>query len=989
MLHHISEKEGWTIEYWSGSWAECLDRLIKGEIDLMPDMAWSSERAQLFDFSNETVLSNWSEIYVPHDSSIRTILDLNGKKVALVKKDIVGIVFSHLVDDFHLSVSIIEVATLKDVFESIHNKNSDAGIISHFYGAVESHKYDVDKTHIVLHPYDLRFAMLKNRRPQIMAVLNRHLNALKKDNSSYYYQLFDQWFGMGPGKRKIPKWAVFLFGATVTMGLLFLLFTLVLQKRVNMATRELRLKNKALIKEMTKRKKAQKKRDQSESKLKEAQATAHMGHWDFHIPDGKLDLSDETYRIFGLKPQSIRPMPETFLKLTHPEDRQLTLNTYKELMGRGIDLDLIYRIIRKDSQVRVVHAKGRMEKDSRGNPLRAYGILRDITQIKQYETEKNEAIASNMAKSYFLANMSHEIRTPMNSVIGFLELVLEDRSLSEIHRKHISTAHISAKGLLKLINDILDFSKLESGKLIIESRPFNLIQLVFSVVDTMAIKAEEKGLELHTSIHSSLSGAYLQDPYRIRQILFNLISNAIKFTESGHVNVIVNPGETADLLHFIIEDTGIGMNKEEVGRIFEPFVQADITFTRKFGGTGLGTTISRQLVEMMGGKIWVESREREGSKFHFTIQAPATNLVPEIHGPEETQHPSNKPGRRFKVLLAEDVETNADLARIRLEARGHDMVIAKDGIEAVEIFKKGGIDLILMDVQMPGMNGLEATRRIRDMEAGTKDRIPIIALTASVMDAQKKECMEVGMDAVVSKPIKFAKLFSVMEHVVPQNVGQAGREKMKETDRDFRQSDSGLKALDLNSGIQMWGDTRAFVKALNHFSRDHESAARNITSLLVNGDIANGRMAAHKLKGASGNLSMPEVFRITSEMDRALAENRINDARKLCPGLEKALETALASIGRLSFTRSTEKQETAKEMDKDKVLKLLEQFITACNRYDPDDLEPLLDELESYLNENHLAPIARCVSHFDFDAAREAALKLAAGMKMRPEDQNV
>ncbi|MBL7225662.1 MAG: PAS domain S-box protein [Desulfobacteraceae bacterium] len=260
-------------------------------------------------------------------------------------------------------------------------------------------------------------------------------------------------------------------------------------------------------------------------------------------------------------------------------------------------------------------------------------VVRDITVRKQFEKKllraKKDAESANRAKSDFLANMSHEIRTPLNAVLGFLELVLEDTSIPERQRKHLTTAQSSAKGLLGLLNDILDISKLERDKLSIEQRPFNLSRLMEGIHKTMNMKAREKGLDLQLDIQPSLSGSFMGDPLRLRQIMINLVGNAVKFTEKGSVFMRIMPAEEEGQLHFMIEDTGIGIPADRLSQIFETFTQADTTTTRRFGGTGLGTTIARELVELMGGRIWAESEVGKGSTFHFTVTMAPTDQVPE------------------------------------------------------------------------------------------------------------------------------------------------------------------------------------------------------------------------------------------------------------------------------------------------------------------------------------------------------------------------
>lgn len=379
---------------------------------------------------------------------------------------------------------------------------------------------------------------------------------------------------------------------------------------------------------------------------------------------------------------------------------------------------------------------------------------------------------ANRTKDIFLANMSHEIRTPMNAIVGFLGLVLENPSLPDIERKHLFTAKTSADSLLGLIDDILDVSKLERGNLSIEHHPFDLCGLMQEVYETMSIKAQEKGIRLHLDIHPALSGYYLCDALRLKQILTNLTGNAVKFTKEGRIIMRVMPDEKEEWLHFTVEDTGLGIPPGRIKHIFEPFIQADTSTTRKFGGTGLGLTIARELVELMGGKIWFESEEGKGSTFHFTVNIAPTDQVLESSNLSITPDKAILSNARYgqRILLVEDIEFNVDLVNIRLKQQGHEVMVAWNGREAVEAFSALEFDLILMDIHMPEMGGVEATKRIRALEADSGGgHMPIIAMTAAVLKNETKKYMEVGMDAVVAKPIDFEILFNTMEAVVPKS----------------------------------------------------------------------------------------------------------------------------------------------------------------------------------------------------------------------------
>ncbi len=376
-----------------------------------------------------------------------------------------------------------------------------------------------------------------------------------------------------------------------------------------------------------------------------------------------------------------------------------------------------------------------------------------------------------------MANMSTN-PDPMNSVIGYLDLSLEDPALGSRTRKNLSTATRSARTLLRLLNDILDVSKMESGKLELEHAKFNLGFLLDDVIESFQSKADEKNIKLDYAFYPDMGQCYLGDQIRLRQVLINLVGNALKFTEQGSVSVQVAPGDKPEILHFTVTDTGIGIAADKIENILEPFTQADVTTTRRFGGTGLGTTISRQIVELMGGEIWIKSRLNAGTAFHFTAKLPESECT--LNCTKDCDHyrehkrisPPSGPRRRLNLLIAEDVEENAELCRIRLEAQGHRVTHAWNGKEAVAAHQQETFDLILMDLQMPEMDGLEASVCIRKAERGKNRRTPIIALTASLMREDKASCFNAGMDAVVGKPVDFTDLFDRIEQLAPQAAGK-------------------------------------------------------------------------------------------------------------------------------------------------------------------------------------------------------------------------
>ncbi len=394
-------------------------------------------------------------------------------------------------------------------------------------------------------------------------------------------------------------------------------------------------------------------------------------------------------------------------------------------------------------------------------------IITDITHIKDTEKRiikaRDFAESANRAKSEFLANMSHEIRTPINGIVGMIDLTMLTE-LSADQRDNLLTAKVCANSLLKIINDILDFSKLEAGKVTLENISFNIKNLLVETVKTHSSRINAKGLELHYTFSSSIPPLLIGDPNRLRQILNNLISNAIKFTEKGHIAIsIINMPEINDEveLKFIVSDTGIGISPGDIKRLFQSFSQLENSFTKEYGGSGLGLAISKNLIELMGGRIEVESEKGKGSSFYFSLKFKVAHdkeqnasYIPKI----------TKPLKQLKILLVEDDFVNQKVISKMLLEKGHALDTANNGLEALELFEQNKYDVILMDIQMPKMNGVETISRLKEKESAT-NHTPVIALTAYALQGDRERFLALGFDGYVSKPIQMSELFYTIDSI--------------------------------------------------------------------------------------------------------------------------------------------------------------------------------------------------------------------------------
>jgi signal transduction histidine kinase/ActR/RegA family two-component response regulator len=452
--------------------------------------------------------------------------------------------------------------------------------------------------------------------------------------------------------------------------------------------------------------------------------------------------------------------------VVHPEDGESVRLAVERAMASGAAPQVEFRVVWPDGSIRRVRGHARLEL-SQGRMTKMTGALIDVTEEKELllrlEQAKVEAEAAAGVKDEFLANMSHEIRTPLNGIIGTMSLLL-DSGVSGEQKEHLQTIQSCGESLLHLVNDVLDVAKIEAGKLTLERTPFRLRELVTNAMAIIAPVAAESGLELRETCDPALPATVAGDPQRLQQILLNLLSNAVKFTERGLVALdvsMVENGRDFAGVRFSVRDTGIGIPDKVQQAIFEPFAQADTSTTRRFGGTGLGLSICRSLVGLMGGKLELDSDAGRGSTFSFAVRLA---LAPDLTSPASLANGRiARSSRSLRILLAEDNVINQKVAVRLLERMGHRVDIASDGRQAVAAVMRGAYDLVLMDCQMPQMDGYAATRAIRQLDLGCA--IPIVAMTASATAEAEIGCLEAGMDHFLSKPVVAARLYDMIEKV--------------------------------------------------------------------------------------------------------------------------------------------------------------------------------------------------------------------------------
>jgi len=579
-----------------------------------------------------------------------------------------------------------------------------------------------------------------------------------------------------------------------------------------------------------------------------------------------------------------------------------------------------------------------------------------IHYMEDLKAAKEKAEASAQARSSFLANISHEIRTPMNAVLGFINVVLDRKDILPEISDLLKMAKLSALSLMTLINEIIDLSKAESGNLTISNKAFLIKDVIQSVLDTMSDKAHKKGLHVFHNIDNDLPICVLGDAYRFKQILINLIDNAIKFTIKGNVTINIERSEKPDFIMVSVHDTGIGIENDKINTIFDPFVQCDLSITKNYSGAGLGTTIVKHLVELMGGTIDVQSILGKGSCFYFTVYLPETDFVPEKMSNDE----ENKSKQIFKILLAEDSIELATLAIDHLNNDGHMVDHVWTGIEAIAKLKQMRYDIVLMNHQMPLMNGVETIKQIRHM---ISKKLPVIVLTNRMDQDEKQMYLEAGVNEVVSKPIHFEELLQLMKTYIPSK-----------SENTFPE----IEGVDFNEAMERIGDLDFIIQELLNFSVDYATIPNEIEQALHNNDLTKAYEIVHRTKGISGNLSITSVYQLVSELCTQIRNNDIETAKSSLPLLNTTLTSTIDAIKKLTETmpQKSPKKRLTQKSDIETCSNQLNDMKHALNNYDIDHVEQIFETLAHYFEDDRISKLSKKISDYDYEGALAEAQQL-------------
>jgi len=620
-----------------------------------------------------------------------------------------------------------------------------------------------------------------------------------------------------------------------------------------------------------------------------------------------------------------------------------------------------YRITHRDGSIRWLQDNGECVLDANGKLQFIDGFIMDVTRRKQLDMElvqaKVNAEQAAMSRTAFLANMSHEIRTPMNAIIGFSDILM-GTELNRQQTEYLSTLSNSARSLLHLLNDILDVAKLEKGKVTLEFLDFSLQELVDAVVSSLWVQAHKKGLQLQLNMSPDLLPYYMGASDRIRQVLTNLLGNAIKFTEQGSVTLDVNPTTNGRVL-FRITDTGIGIEQDRMQHIFEPFAQADSSMNRRFGGTGLGTTISRQLVELMGGELSADSQIGVGSCFQFAIPLARGESVPLEQKNQQIELPP------LKILVADDMQQNLDLMRILLEKAGHQVTCVLDGAEAVRCAKHSEFDLILMDVQMPNMDGHTASKQIQEWrQSRGVQPVPVIAMTASVMDSDRKAALSAGMDGFCTKPVEFSRLCEEMARVLAIPLAWRDAAEVRPA------SSSGL--LDMVKGASLWGDLDTYLTEVNKFTQRLEADSVQLHRILDRGDYPALAQAGHALRGVSGNLAISTLQPVFMQLEKAAKDKRFQDCCNSLSSVSTLARQLRTELNRLQQQVAEPRSDSEAVVNMDDLRLAVTKLIQASERNACDDAAlTTLMEQGQLLGQDTVQKLEEAFNNFEFAVALE------------------
>ena len=714
------------------------------------------------------------------------------------------------------------------------------------------------------------------------------------------------------------------------------------------------------------------------SKLNLMVKAAKIGLWDMEVtendpvnPNNPFIWSDDFRHMLGYENENDFPnVLKSLLDVMHPADIERTNKAFARHLldySGNTPFNVEYRLMKKNGGYSYFRAMGETVRDDDGVPVSIAGALIDISDAKEAERvisatnerllqARDTAEAANKSKSIFLANMSHEIRTPMNSIIGFSELAQDDE-ISPKTRQYLSNISDNAKWLLNIINDILDNTKIESGKVELERIPFDAHDVISQCQSAILPKTVEKGFALYCYSEPLFGKKLLGDPVRLRQVLMNLLSNAVKFTSTGSVKLLASIKEQSDdetTLSFEIKDSGIGMSPEQVARIFDPYMQADDSVTRRFGGTGLGLPISKSLVEMMGGSLSVESVPGAGSTFSFELRFDLVDDTDVKSAKEISISNLEKPSFNAEVLICEDNHLNQQVICDHLARVGIQAVVANNGQEGIDIIEEriksaeGEVaikpfDLIFMDIHMPVMDGLEAAYKI----SGLGVKTPIVALTANIMSNDLELYKTNGMNDFLGKPFTSQELWRCLMKYLPVT--------------DFVRVDIKKQTVEEDNSLK---------QLRKYFAESNQDTFEKIKQALDAEDIKLAHRLAHTLKSNAGQIGEKRLQEVAAEVESMLSEGKNRLSNVMTKMLESELNLVLDKLAPFLIEDEKEASEAAEPLTPEQISEIIEKLEPMLSGYSTECVD-MIDEVRRLPGADELA---RCIDDFEF---KQALIELA------------